>query len=156
MKESSLTLLPLPADIAAPLAGHWAHIREEMQVIKTYPFSGPDPVAVRAHRRDLRKIYPYFTFDDLAHEGMDQTWNVIRLDNPYIEAFVLPGVGGKLVGALEKSTEKDFIYYNQVLKFRASRDARSVGIRRDPAELWNPGPLAVGPHTGGLSHPQER
>ncbi len=118
MKESSLTLLPLPADIAAPLAGHWAHIREEMQVIKTYPFSGPDPVAVRAHRRDLRKNYPYFTFDDLAPEGMDQTWNVIHLDNPYIEAFVLPGAGGKLVGAVEKSTQKDFIYYNQVLKFR--------------------------------------
>jgi tetratricopeptide (TPR) repeat protein len=118
MQSSSLASLPLPSDIAVRLPVGSADIREENQIIKTYPLSGPDPVAVRAHRRDLRKIYPYFTFDDLAHEGVDQTWKVIRLENPYIEAFVLPEIGGKMVGAVEKSTGKDFIYYNKVLKFR--------------------------------------
>jgi tetratricopeptide (TPR) repeat protein len=118
MKESSLPSLPLRPDIAVRPLGHSANIREEKRIIKTYPFSSPDPVAVRAHRRDLRKIYPYFTFDDLAYEGVDQAWNVIHLENPYIEAFVLPGAGGKMAGAVEKSTQKDFIYYNQVLKFR--------------------------------------
>ena len=43
---------------------------------------------------------------------------MIHLDNPYIEAFVLPATGGKLIGAVEKGTQKDFIYYNHVLKFR--------------------------------------
>jgi tetratricopeptide (TPR) repeat protein len=55
----------------------------------------------------------------LVYEGVDQTWNVIRLQNPYIEAFVLPATGGKLIGAVEKSTQKDFIYHNHVQKFRS-------------------------------------
>ena len=40
------------------------------------------------------------------------------MENPYIEAFILPAEGGKLIGAVEKSTQKEFIYYNHVLKFR--------------------------------------
>jgi Flp pilus assembly protein TadD len=118
MERNSLASLPHPLYAGVPLSGNSADFREEKRIIRTYPLSGPDPVPVRAHRRDLRKIYPYFTFADLAHEGVNQTWNVIHLENPYIEAFVLPGAGGKLVGAVEKSTQTDFIYYNRVLKFR--------------------------------------
>src|SRR5208337_1656256 len=119
MKRISITLLLLLSAFAVGLWGQMAEVREEKQVIKTYPFSGPDPVAVRADGGQSQQIYPYFSFDDLAYEGVDQTWNVIHLENPYIEAFVLPATGGKLIGAVEKSTQKDFIYYNHVLKFRS-------------------------------------
>jgi tetratricopeptide (TPR) repeat protein len=114
---SSILLLLLPV-LALGLLGHASDIREEKQVIKTYPFSSPDPVPVRAQGDFRQKIYPYFSFDDLAYAGVDQTWNVIHLENPYIEAFVLPATGGKLIGSVEKSTQEDFIYYNHVLKFR--------------------------------------
>ena len=119
MKRSSLTLFPLLPVLALGILCRAATIREEKQVISTYPFSGPDPVAVRAVGGQRQKIYPYFSFDDFAYNGVDQTWNMIRLENPYIEAFVLPATGGKLIGAIEKSTQKDFIYYNHVLKFRS-------------------------------------
>jgi tetratricopeptide (TPR) repeat protein len=119
MKRISLTLFPLLSVLALGLLCRAATIREEKQVIRTYPFSGPDPVPVRADGGQRQKIYPYFSFDDLAYNGVDQTWNVIHLENPYIEAFVLPATGGKLIGAIEKSTQKDFIYYNHVLKFRS-------------------------------------
>jgi tetratricopeptide (TPR) repeat protein len=112
----ALTLLSI---LALPLSGRAADVREEKQTIKTYPFSGADPVAVRAGGGVNQKIYPYYSFDDLAYEGMNQTWNVVHLENPYIEAFVLPATGGKLIGAVEKSTQKDFIYYNHVQKFRS-------------------------------------
>jgi len=104
---------------AGGLWGQQATIREEKQVIKTYPYSGPDPSPTRTTRREIgQKIYPYYSFDDLSVTGADQTWNVIRMENPYIEAFVLPADGGKLIGAVEKSTKQAFIYYNHVLKFR--------------------------------------
>lgn len=119
MKRISLTLLLLLSVLAVGLLGHAADVREEKQVIKTYPFSSPDPVPVRAYGGQRQQIYPYFSFDDLAYEGVDQPWNVIHLDNPYIDAFVLPATGGKLIGAVEKSTQKDFIYYNHVQKFRS-------------------------------------
>ncbi len=40
------------------------------------------------------------------------------MENPYIEVSVLPQVGGKIWGATEKSTGREFIYTNYVLKFR--------------------------------------
>ena len=119
MKRIAPTLSLCLSVLAVCLSACAADIREEKQVIKTYPFSGPDPVVVRAHGDVSQKIYPYFSFDDLSYEGVDQTWNVIHLENPYIEAFVLPATGGKLIGAVEKSTQKDFVYYNHVQKFRS-------------------------------------
>ena len=116
MRMIALSLLSI---LALCLSGHATDVREEKQTIKTYPFSGPNPIAVRAWGGVMQKIYPYYSFDDLAYEGVNQTWNVIHLENPYMEAFVLPATGGKLIGAVEKSTQKDFIYYNHVEKFRS-------------------------------------
>jgi len=107
--------------LAGLLAAQPATIREEKQVIKTYPFSGPNPSPTRVGRGAGavgQRIYPYFSFEELSSTGVDQAWNVVRMENPYIEAFVLPAVGGKLIGALEKSTGNAFIYYNHALKFR--------------------------------------
>ena len=50
-------------------------------------------------------------------------WKVVTLENDYIIVTVLPEVGGKVMGAIEKSTGEEFIYLNHVLKFRA------IGIR---------------------------
>ncbi|MGC9995149.1 MAG: DUF5107 domain-containing protein [Terriglobia bacterium] len=116
MRMIALRLLSI---LALCLSGHATDVREEKQTIKTYPFSGPNPIAVRAGGEVNQKIYPYYSFDDLAYEGVNQTWNVIHLENPFIDAFVLPATGGKLIGAVEKSTQKDFIYYNHVEKFRS-------------------------------------
>ena len=60
MKRISLTLLLLLSVLAVSLLGHSADIREEKQVIKTYPFSGPDPVAVRAQEDSVRKSIHIF------------------------------------------------------------------------------------------------
>jgi tetratricopeptide (TPR) repeat protein len=105
--------------IAASVHGQQATIGEEPQVITTYPFHGPNPSPTRPGGQGVQqRIYPYFAFDELTAKGTDQTWNVIRMENPYIQAFILPAVGGKLAGAIEKSTQNAFIYYNHVLKFR--------------------------------------
>jgi len=119
MKKRILSAVPVWLVFAGCLGGQQATIREEKQVIKTYPFSGPNPSPTRPIRGGLgQRIYPYYAFDDLSAAGADQTWNVVRMENPYIEAFILPAEGGKLIGAVEKSTGNAFIYYNHVLKFR--------------------------------------
>jgi tetratricopeptide (TPR) repeat protein len=119
--KSHLALLPLFLGLAVGLPAQQATIQEEKQVIKTYPFSDPEPAAVDPIRREGpggQAIYPYFSFEDESLTGADRTWNVVRMENPYIQVFILPGVGGKLLGAVEKSTQKQFLYYNHVLKFR--------------------------------------
>ena len=90
-------------------------IAEETWSIKTYPFSDPDPVPILTRKP---AIYPYFSFNKFSHTGKQQDWKVVVMENDYIKVFALPEVGGKVYGAVEKSTGKEFIYHNKVLKFR--------------------------------------
>lgn len=93
-----------------------ASISEETRELMTYPYSDPDPMPILAERS--ARIYPYNSIDGYSLEGRLQTWKVIRLENDYIEVYILPQAGGKVWGAIEKSTGKEFIYRNEVMKFR--------------------------------------
>jgi tetratricopeptide (TPR) repeat protein len=91
-------------------------VTEEVREIFTYPFNDPNPVVTVSTK--LSKIFPYTTFDGYSKEGKKQKWKVVKLENDYIEVYVLPEIGGKIWGAIEKSTGKEFIYRNEVIKFR--------------------------------------
>ncbi|MCK5456150.1 MAG: DUF5107 domain-containing protein [Melioribacteraceae bacterium] len=101
-----------------------ATIRETIKVLKTYPFSDPNRIP-----KPGSSYYPYFRFDGFAKEGIDKEWKVVILENDYIEVSIFPEVGGKIWGAIEKSTGHEFIYYNSVVKFRdiAMRGAWTSG-----------------------------
>jgi len=92
-----------------------ARITEETRVLDTYPFSEPDAVPILT--KDVR-LYPYHSFQGYAHDSEPKEWKVVRLENDYIEVWVLPEVGGKVWGARVKATGHEFIYRNEVLKFR--------------------------------------
>ncbi|WP_347921980.1 DUF5107 domain-containing protein [Pontimicrobium sp. SW4] len=89
-----------------------ASIKEVLMNFKTYPFSDPSPVV------DMNNIYPYFKFDGYTNNVIDQSWKMVVMENDYIKVFVCPEIGGKVWGAIEKSTGKEFLYYNDVVKFR--------------------------------------
>ncbi len=59
-----------------------------------------------------------FAFNGYSHDGIPQEWTVVTLENEFIEVQVLPGVGGKVFGAIDKTTGEEFIYLNDVIKFR--------------------------------------
>lgn len=90
-----------------------ASVREVKRTMKTYMFSDPDPVA-----NPGSGFYPYCRFDGYAAKGADKEWNLIEMENDFIKVTVAPEIGGKVWGAVEKSTKNDFIYYNRVVKFR--------------------------------------
>ncbi len=92
-----------------------ARITEEIRVLETYPFSEPNPVPILV--RDAR-LYPYHSFEGYSTTSQPQEWKVVKLENDYIEVFVLPEVGGKVWGAVVKETGHEFIYRNEVMKFR--------------------------------------
>lgn len=102
------------AALAIPLAaGAQAVVKETVQTIKTYPFSDPDPVADPG-----RLYYPYFRFDGFSADATDKPWKTVTLENDYISLTLFPEVGGKIWGATDKTTGKEFIYHNHVVKFR--------------------------------------
>jgi Tfp pilus assembly protein PilF len=98
------------------LMGQKATITVESRDIVTYPYSDPDPVPILAEGRD--EIFPYHSFSGYSLKGQVQKWKVIKLENDYIEVYVMPSDGGKIWGAIEKSTGKEFIYLNDVMKYR--------------------------------------
>ncbi len=90
-------------------------ISEDTRTILTYPFSDPDPIPILGSKPE---IYPYFKFDGYADKPTNQEWKVVRLENDHVRILILPEVGGKIYGAIDKRSGRDFIYMNDVLKFR--------------------------------------
>jgi hypothetical protein len=107
----------------ANVLGQKVLINEKRIQFKTYPFSDPNPVP------EFGKIFPYFRFDGFAVNGVMRDWKMIEMENDYIKLWVAPEIGGKIWRAVEKSTGKEFIYYNHVVKFRdiAMRGAWTSG-----------------------------
>ncbi len=42
----------------------------------------------------------------------------VELENDWVKVLIAPEMGGKILGAIEKSTGEEFIYLNKVVKFR--------------------------------------
>jgi hypothetical protein len=74
-------------------------------------------------------LYPYSRFDGYTDKGEDKLWKMVVLENEYIKVYVCPDIGGKVYGAIEKSTGKEFLYFNHTVKFRdvAMRGAWTSG-----------------------------
>ena len=89
-----------------------AKVSEKQIQLTTYPFSEPNPVP------EFGKIYPYFSFDGYAAKGEQQKWKMVEMENDFIKLWITPEIGGKIWGAVEKATGKEFIYYNHAVKFR--------------------------------------
>ncbi len=103
------------ASAQARQASVQARISEEVRVLDTYPFSDPDPIPILAS--DPR-LYPYHAFRGYSPASEPREWRVVRMENDLIEVFVLPEAGGKVWGAVVKETGHEFIYRNEVMKFR--------------------------------------
>ncbi len=112
---SAITLASPGADLAAAQTPTAARISEETRVLDTYPFSDPNPIPILASDR---RLYPYHTFEGYSTTSEPREWKVVKMENDLIELFVLPEVGGKVWGAVVKATGHEFIYRNEVMKFR--------------------------------------
>ena len=98
-----------------------ARVQQRDETITTYPFGDPDPVTILARSAPggrSSRLYPYSFLDRFTSTAVDKEWTVVRMENPWIKLSVLPQVGGKIWGATEKSTDREFVYTNDVVKFR--------------------------------------
>ena len=100
-------------NIAVFLLAAVASVTETELEFKTYPYSDPDPVPATDRSR-----YPYHFFDGTTNDAVTRKWKAVVLENDSIRVTVLPEIGGKVHGAVDKRTGRDFIYSNGVVKFR--------------------------------------
>jgi tetratricopeptide (TPR) repeat protein len=91
---------------------HPSTVKEYQKTYTTYPFSDPSPIPL------LTEVYPYFRFDGFTTTATQKSWKVVELENDYLKLLILPEIGGKIWTAIEKSTNRPFLYDNKVIKFR--------------------------------------
>ena len=94
-----------------------ATVRVETMRFETFPYSDPDPT-VR-----MGRIYPYHYYSGFSCISTERDWKVVVLENDHIKVLVAPEVGGKVLGAIDKTCNWDFLYLNPVMKFR------EIGLR---------------------------
>lgn len=142
-----MAVLAISLTTLLPLHAQQAEVREETVRFEVYPYGAPDPAPIMTRSSMWGRgasLYPYSFFDQMTKEGEMRNWKVIRLENDYLRLYISPEDGGKLLAAIEKSTGKDFVYFNHVRKYRniALRGAwTSGGIE------WNFGVVGHTPAT---------
>jgi len=95
-----------------PASAQTATVSESTQQLRTYPFGDPSPMP------RMGNIYPYFKFEGHTTTPVERGWKIVTLENQYIKVLIAPEIGGKILGAFEKSTGQAFLYFNKVVKFR--------------------------------------
>lgn len=88
-------------------------VKEIAMQIPTY-YTGPDDPSPPLWNL---KVYPYPMQTDITRKKILKAYRVVVIENEYIKLLILPGVGGRILAALDKTNNDfDFIYHNHVVK----------------------------------------
>lgn len=62
------------------------------------------------------RLYPLSFTDRLTNTPVDKDYDAVTIENEYIKTILLPELGGKIHGAVDKKNGYEFIYQNTVIK----------------------------------------
>lgn len=62
------------------------------------------------------RIYPAAVNDYVNNRKVDQAYTAVFLENEYIQLIMLPELGGRIFGALDKTNHYEFFYRQHVIK----------------------------------------
>ena len=95
-------------------------IWEEKVPIPTYLVDPPDLnprfYDGRAYQGAQGRIYPYPIYESLSDTRVMKVYDMVYLENEYIKINILPEIGGRLFGALDKTNGYDYIYRQHAIK----------------------------------------
>jgi tetratricopeptide (TPR) repeat protein len=88
--------------------------------IPTYPVGEPNrnPMFLekRVYQGSSGRVYPYPVIDRISDEKREERHHVVFLENRYLKLMVMPGLGGRIQYAYDKTNGYGFIYHNRVIK----------------------------------------
>jgi tetratricopeptide (TPR) repeat protein len=92
----------------------------EKVVIPTYGIGKPEKIPMFPEKRIYQGssgiVYPHPVIEKISDEKTDMEWDALFLENQYLKIMILPGLGGRIQMAFDKSMQRHFVYYNQVIK----------------------------------------
>jgi len=89
-------------------------VREEPIVIPTWEIGPPALHSLSDNPKG--PIYPYTLNEILTDRKTDKTYRGVILENEYVKVLVLPEIGGRLHGALDKSNGYIWLYWQKTIK----------------------------------------
>ena len=94
--------------------------REEKLVLPTYlvPPAERNPIFLekRINQGTTGRVYPQPLTDRLSDERADRSYQVVRLENEYLQILILPEIGGRILAGRDKTNQYDFFYRQHVIK----------------------------------------
>lgn len=92
----------------------------EQVTISTYGLGMPEknPVFLekRVYQGSSGVVYPHPVIEKILDEKEDKEYQAIFLENKYLKIMILPELGGRVQMAYDKTKNRHFVYYNQVIK----------------------------------------
>lgn len=97
-----------------------AHVSKEHLTFKTYLTGKQDkhPIFLehRVYQGSSGAVYPYGITDTLVDKTEDKTYQALILENDYLKIMILPELDARVHRAYDKVHNRDFVYFNQVVK----------------------------------------
>ncbi|HGY5074936.1 TPA: DUF5107 domain-containing protein [Citrobacter gillenii] len=78
--------------------------------------SNPMFLEKRVYQGSSGAVYPYGVVDTLTGEREMREYQGIWMENYFIRILLLPELGGRIHRAYDKVKQRDFVYYNEVVK----------------------------------------
>lgn len=92
----------------------------EKVIIPTYEVGKPEKnpmfLEKRVYQGSSGVVYPHPVIETISDIRRDKEYNAIYLENQYLKIMILPELGGRIQMAYDKTRERHFVYYNQVIK----------------------------------------
>lgn len=93
---------------------------KEVVNIPTYEIGQPEknPIFLekRVYQGSSGVVYPHPVIEKIYDDKVDKPWNAVYLENEYLKIMILPELGGRIQMAFDKTKNRHFVYYNQVIK----------------------------------------
>ncbi|SDL97049.1 DUF5107 domain-containing protein [Siphonobacter aquaeclarae] len=80
------------------------------------PEKNPMFLEKRVYQGSSGVVYPHPVIESLSDEKTDEEYTAVFLENDYLKIMILPEIGGRIQRAYDKVQQRDFVYYNQVVK----------------------------------------
>ncbi len=70
----------------------------------------------RVYQGSSGAVYPYGVIDTLTGKREMRDYKAVWMENDFIRVMLLPELGGRIHRAYDKVQQRDFVYYNEVVK----------------------------------------
>lgn len=82
--------------------------RENTNLSNRCPGNRSDFFTGRVYQGAEGYIYPYPLYDILTEKKIEKDYNVLRLNNQYVDIAILPEIGGRIFAASDKTNDYPF------------------------------------------------